>query len=56
MYLKKALKIIRDNNKNIFVKIKIPNLIAKIKLLKLNSSDLKELLEEINKNHCNESK
>lgn len=53
---KNALKLIKENDKKDIFKIEIPYLISKIKLLKLNSTDLKELLIQIENNDCYESK
>ena len=46
----KAIEKIRGKEKKYFFENELPDLIKKIKLLKLNSKDLQQLVKEINKN------
>ncbi len=53
----KAIKLINNKEKNEFFKNELPVFIKKVKLLKLNSKDLNQLLSEINNNdHHHEDK
>lgn len=45
-----ALQVIKDEERQIFFQEALPEIIEKIELLKLNSSDLKLLLQTIKKN------
>ena len=46
----KAIEKIRKKEKNYFFKNELLDVIKKVKLLKLTSKDLQELIKEINKN------
>ena len=51
-----ASQLIKDKEKREFFENEVPFLLKKIKLLKLNSSDLKQILSEIAKNDRHEDK
>lgn len=50
-----ALTLVRNNEKDLFFNQDLPDFIHKIKLLKLNSSDLDHLLNEIKNNDTHEN-
>lgn len=50
-----ALALVRSNEKNFFFNQDLPDFIKKVKLLKLNSSDLNHLLTEIKNNDTYEN-
>ncbi|MEI7420862.1 MAG: GntR family transcriptional regulator [Prolixibacteraceae bacterium] len=51
-----AVELVRTGEKNDFYKHDLPEFILKVKLLKLTSSNLKDLLTEIQTNDQNEEK
>lgn len=51
-----AVELVRAGEKNDFYKHDLPEFILKVKLLKLTSSNLKDLLNEIHTNDQNEEK
>jgi len=52
----KAPELIKKTEKATFFNQQLPDFLLKVKLLKLNSSDLNELITEINKNDHHENK
>ncbi|MHA7110593.1 GntR family transcriptional regulator [Sunxiuqinia elliptica] len=50
-----ALELVRSREKSTFYEMDLPDLIRKVKLLKLTSNDLSELLDVIKNNDCNEN-
>ncbi len=53
---KKALELVRNDEKNDFYNHDLPEFILKVKLLRLTSSDLNDLLTTIHSNEQNEKK
>lgn len=51
-----ALSLIKNKEKKDFFKNELPTLLDKIKLLNLNSTDLKELIETLKHNDAHENK
>ncbi|MBC3757905.1 GntR family transcriptional regulator [Hyunsoonleella sp. SJ7] len=51
-----AVKLIKNRNKKEFFKNELPILLEKIKLLQLDSNDLKALIDELKQNDPNENK
>jgi GntR family transcriptional regulator len=52
----KAIELVKESQKAAFFNQQLPDFLLKVKLLKLNSTDLKELVTEINKNDHHENK
>ena len=50
-----ALELVRSREKSTFYEMDLPDLIRKVKLLKLTSNDLSELLDVIKNNDCDEN-
>lgn len=51
-----AITLVRSNEKKNFFERELPGFIQKVKLLKLTSSDLSDLLQEIKNNESHENK
>jgi DNA-binding transcriptional regulator YhcF (GntR family) len=51
-----AIKLIKNKDKQAFFKNELPNLIEKIRLLKLNSNDLNAVITELKHNDLDENK
>ncbi len=51
-----AVELVRTNEKTNFFEHELPEFIKKVKLLKLNSTDLTDLVTEIKNNDTNENK